>query len=153
MFRKLTFVLMLSAFVLNAQQVGLACRCAPPSVRTAYKRAEAIVVARVLQISGDTPGKQNVKLSISQTWKKTVPTDLTIDNSSVCPLNIEEGRNYLLFITRDQNGTLYVDRCSRNQLIEQADDSLQWLQQHASRFDVTSNSSNQRKCEGAHQST
>lgn len=141
MIRKLAAVLMFCAFTASAQQTVSACRCAPPAVRTAYKRADTVITAKVLSIDADSGGRQRVSLSVSQAWKRTVPDDLTINNSRVCPFSFEEGKDYLLFVSKDQNGALYVDRCTRNRPVEQADESLRWLQQNASKIEVASKTS------------
>ena len=134
-------VLRISVFVLAVMlpAPALACRCTEPkSVRGAYQKARAVVVARVLEVHGESrlDGLTAV-LSVSQAWKKDVPPQLTIVSGTTCRYDLEPNRDYLLYLTHDpkmlggrDDETYTTGICLGNKPLAEAKKAVEWLQKN-----------------------
>lgn len=112
------------------------CRCIPPAgvsveeiVRGQRERATQVVLGRVVRIDSLAPqlvqhGPAQVevrslaaRVAVSRTWKGPRVDTLTVvfgstPIASSCDLSLQEGRSYVIFAARDENGVMMTRVCS-----------------------------------------
>jgi hypothetical protein len=111
---------------------AFACRCVEPSVRMAYKRADVVVIAKVLKItSGPEPNAITAVLSVSQAWKRDIPTQITLVSGEDCVYMLGKDQEHVLYLTKDKAENLYgTVRCRGNKLVFKAQQALEWLRRY-----------------------
>ena len=141
MFRMISSLVVGLGFVLLLPGAAEACRCRPPSFQVAYKRAQAVVVARVVSIENRANNVQVAVLSVSQAWKRDLPARLTvIAGGQVCGFSLEENREYVLYLFVNSNQDYATSNCVGNKFIDHpklpppdaaaAKEAVAWLQKH-----------------------
>jgi hypothetical protein len=111
-----------------------ACRCAGPmSPQTAYRRADTVVVARVMTV---TPNPDNngtlATVRVSQAWKGEVPRELTVATDGTCAYRFASGQEDLLYLSRTSWGGYGATRCNGTQPLAKARKALGWLHRYGS---------------------
>jgi len=124
------------ALIMILPSAALPCRCKEPSMQVAYKRADTVVVAKVISITTDPNTRMTVVLSVSQVWKRDSPEQVTITTGPPCGYNLEKDSEYLLYLLRAPNG-IYTDICARNRKLEQAKEPIHWLQRYGKSAKIT----------------
>lgn len=110
---------------------ALGCDCVPPDVPQAFENADAVFSGKVERItypegraSTSAEPRIIVQIAVSKVWKggkvQTINLD-TVSNAASCSgYWFEEGREYLVYAYRQENGSLNTNICSRTALLERA---------------------------------
>ena len=112
---------------------GIACRCAGPiSPSTAYQRAQAVVVGKVLDLKGDRDKEgATARIAVSRAWKQRVDAEVEVFTSTTCAFDFQVGEEYLLYLYESPKTKGYTTKkCLGNQTVVQAGKSLAWLERH-----------------------
>ena len=108
-----------------------ACRCKEPNTSGAYKRADIVAIARVLEIVPNAHlDGVTATLSVLRSWKGAVPVRITADSGTSCRYPFRVGEEFLLFILRDAQGSFSTARCRGNKPAAEAGPSVRWLERH-----------------------
>lgn len=104
-----------------------ACRCSKLSFKAAFQQADSIVVAEVVQLSGDINAEGvKARLKVSQSWKQPVETELWVTTRTTCAFEFKLGESYLLYLNSTASG-YSTNHCSGNLPLKQAEKTLFWL--------------------------
>lgn len=113
--------------------VSFACRCIDPGpTAPAYKKASAVLVAKVLSVRKNADSTVTASLQVSQGWKRDVSAALDVSTvATTCAFPFAEGKEYVLYV-RDlpANGGYSTARCMGNVATEDADQALAWLKRN-----------------------
>lgn len=128
-------VLLFFSIQLNAMP-AFACSCIPPQPpEQSFDEVDAVFVATVDDIkesplSTSSLDPKTVFLNVSQSWKGVSNQKITIQtarDSASCGYNFEVGEQYLIY-ANNTDGKLTTGLCSRTQLIQSADEDMEFLQ-------------------------
>lgn len=117
---------LISTLFATIPDAALACTCLPPPPQSgAFAEAELVFRGKVLYA---TPGGDfwvNVGFQVDQVWKG--PVDLlkelrTTSNSAACGYGFQVGREYVIYVSDGQSGT--VTLCDRVRPVEEAANDL-----------------------------
>jgi hypothetical protein len=106
-----------------------ACSCPILTFEEGFKNADKVFSGKVMAIK-KTGSRENglaVKLNVQKTWKNTEETQMivyTALDSAGCGFHFEEGKEYLVYTSENQEGKDVVSLCSRTALLEDADEDL-----------------------------
>lgn len=103
------------------------CQCGEkPTVAQAMERAEVVATGTVRSLNPmpGSPGfsPRRVVLAVDRVWKGSGVRDLKlVVGSSTCDyVKFEAERDYLVFVERRDDATMYVSECLPNQLVSEA---------------------------------
>ncbi len=114
-------ILSVLAIVLLVPSVTYACRCKMPSTSWAYKKAEMVLVVKVVRVEKLANEMQSVEVSVSDAWKQNASTSLKIlAGGEVCGYFFEEGRDYIVYLKKNENGEWATVNCVGNKVINDA---------------------------------
>lgn len=119
--------------IVVASGPALACRCTEPGPATAYDRADAVALVKIVNVeTASADGVVRATGSIQQAWKATVPTTVHIVTGEDCAFPLTSDRIYVLYFAAGENefGTY---RCRGNREAEIARPILRWLEAHGRR--------------------
>jgi hypothetical protein len=118
--------------VLTAAVAAFPCRCVPASLQTYYKRADAVVTAKVLSVSTSTEGDQltTVELEVIDAWKKDLPKEIKAITGSSCIYIFQVGEKHLLYLKNTPTDEFSTMRCQGNLPLNKAQKSLNWLKKY-----------------------
>ena len=103
------------AIILLIPSAVYACRCKMPSTAWSYKKAGLILVAKAESVVNSGDEMQSVELNVSQAWKQNSPTSLKIiAGGKVCGYFFEEGKEYVIYLTKNENGEWVTANCVGN---------------------------------------
>jgi hypothetical protein len=124
--------LCLAGLLLVAPSPAFACRCAGPiSPQTAYRRADTVVVAKVIRVTPDPVNKSvRATVRVSQAWKEEVPAELTVATDSTCAYGFAPGEEDLLYLSRTSWGGYGTTRCNGTQSLAKAGKAIRWLNRY-----------------------
>lgn len=124
--------------VLGAVKTINACRCiGPSSPAEAYRPANAIVLAKVVQVEPRPElGGFSVSLFIERAWKSEVNQEFWITTGSGCLYVVEPERKYLLFLTRTPDKTFTTGQCMGNRPLAEGAKLIRWLDTTAKQASV-----------------
>ena len=116
----LALILGLAAF-----EAALACSCAPPPPpQEAREHADAVFSAKVLK-APNVPRDYSMRLQVEDSWKGADCGELEIGAGfATCIGDFEEGKIYLIYAYRSEEGRLDTNLCTRTRRIEDADEDL-----------------------------
>lgn len=121
----------LPVLLLTLTSHAYACRCTEPPVWKAYKGAAAVVMAKVVSTGpGNTPTATVIKAEIIESWKQGVSGTLNITTDTDCAYAVAVGKEYLLFLARDQAGNYSTGECMGNHSKATAPRAVAWLRKH-----------------------
>src|SRR5687767_15686110 len=112
--------LLLAAWVCGAETVH-ACSCTPRSTSCGppadFWRASDVFSARVVAIEGGNRStERRVQAQIIERWRGNVPTSGTVvvvtGPSSLCGYQFREGREYVIYASRTEDGRIATSICS-----------------------------------------
>ncbi len=122
----------LPVLLLSLTGNAVACRCTEPPVWTAYKGAEAVVMAKVISTSpGNTPTATLIKAEIIESWKQSVSGVVNITTDTDCAYAVKVGNEYLLFLVEDGAGNYSTGECMGNHAKATSARAVTWLRRHA----------------------
>lgn len=110
---------------------ALACRCIEPGDAAAYRGAHAIVLANVVQVSGNPVGLGGAiaVLVVDKAWKSAVADRIQVETSTTCGYVFETGKEYLVYLRAGGAGTPYsTSKCMGNRPLAEAQERLHWLE-------------------------
>lgn len=119
--------------LLLAAGAAQACRCIEPGPAAAYRGADAVVTAQVLQVTGDPegPGGAVARLAVDRSWKAAVAGEIEVATSTTCAYPFAAGQSVLVYLQRAQGSTAWTSsRCRGNRALDDATPALKWLQRH-----------------------
>jgi hypothetical protein len=111
-----------------------ACRCREPAVGAAHRRAELVVMAKVLEVKprASDPQGQEAKVQVLDAWKKDTAQTITVTTGTDCAYPLTVGDRHLLFLTSAGDG-LTTGRCMGNLPAARAQRAVTWLSHHGKR--------------------
>jgi hypothetical protein len=128
--------------VLAAAVPAFPCSCAPASLRTYYKRAAAIVTAKVISVSNSTEGEvtTTAQLEVIDVWKRGLPKQIEVITGSSCAYDFQVGEKHLLYLQKTQADKFSTMKCQGNLSLDKAEKSLKWLKRYGkkSKAELTS---------------
>ncbi len=129
--------MMAAAFAVLAAPGAWACRCKEPTeIAGPYKRAEAVVVAKVSNVSPNPKiDGFTVILQISEVWKASLPRLITVETGTDCRYPFEQGKEYLVVVLKVASGYT-TGRCLGNRPVADAQPAIQWLNTKGTRGTV-----------------
>ncbi len=119
-----TLLLLLTAFFLGEGVVS-ACLCQPGTVKEIVKRLKkesfAICRGRVVKVhpidfssrNSARSWQQSIDFQVSGVWKGELRKEITIRTGGGCAASFSEGQEYLLYLDKEKDGSLYTDMCMR----------------------------------------
>jgi hypothetical protein len=117
--------------VMVASGVAQACRCiAPKTPEEAFARADAVVLAEVLEIDGkfNAEGGAIATLRAAKAWKSGVPATLKVETRTTCAFDFRKGETYLVYLSRSGHRAQFATTiCDGNLPVSKAGAALQWL--------------------------
>jgi hypothetical protein len=118
--------------VLTAAVSASPCVCVPASPKTYYKRADAVVTAKVISVSNSTEGEVSTtaKLEIIDVWKRAVPKQIEVITGSSCEYDFQIGEKHLLYLQKTQTDKFSTMQCQGNLSLNKAQKSLNWLKRY-----------------------
>jgi hypothetical protein len=122
--------------VLTAAISAYPCRCVPASLRTYYRRAEAVVTAKVISVSTSVEGDRltTAKLELIDVWKKALPKQIEVITGTSCVYNFQVGEKHLLYLQNAPAGKFSTMRCQGNLPLNKAQKSLNWLKRYGKKM-------------------
>lgn len=104
----------------------------PPAPTVAVERAEAVFEARVENTTADTASTQGLgqvryDLEVLRQWKGELGPAVQLSSrasSAACGRHLTVGKVYLIYASRQEDGTLTDHQCSRTRLASTADEDL-----------------------------
>jgi hypothetical protein len=118
--------------VLTAAVSAFPCRCVPATLKTYYKRADAVVTAKVISVSNSTEGEvtTTAKLEIINVWKRGLPKQIEVITGSSCAYDLQVGEEHLLYLQKTQADKFSTMRCQGNLPLNKSQKSLNWLKRY-----------------------
>ena len=119
----------------HAGGLAWACSCAEPlSPREAREQAAVVFSGTVesVKLPDDDPAALtlDVSLAVTNVWKGVAEPRVhvsTARNEAACGFAFLTAREYLVYASRDETGTLRTSLCSRTRLMNRAEDDLRAL--------------------------
>ena len=115
--------------------IGFAYPCSclePPSPEEAYEEADVVLSGKVLNMDLDESGYYfEVSIQTIDVWKGDVLDEiiiLTETSSDACGYEFQINNEYLIY-AYNYNGGVYTNICTRTNLLEYADEDLDYLNQ------------------------
>lgn len=109
-------------------QPALACRCTDPSVKAAYKRADAVARVHILADMTETDVQVfSTKAHVIKSWKMALPDDITVVTGDDCAYRMTAGEDYILFLSSGGIATYATYQCRGNRKVSDAKHVLKWL--------------------------
>jgi hypothetical protein len=128
--------------VLTAAFAAFPCSCVPASLKTYYKRADAVVTAKVISVSNSTEGEvtTTAELDVIDVWKLGLPKQIEVMTGSSCAYDFQVGEKHLLYLQKTQADKFSTMQCQGNLSLNKAQKSLKWLKRYGkkSKAELTS---------------
>lgn len=126
------FLSSLVAFLVLAGTVAVfPCKCVPGSLSSYYRRADAVAVATVTDVSTDAEQTITAKLSIADHWKRNLPTEIeVITDKSSCGYEFQPKEKYLLYLTVTPSGQFGTMKCQGNLDFSKSKKARTWLRKY-----------------------
>lgn len=152
LFKFMLAMLFLSASTLIFPNNIFACSCVGIEPTEAFEKSEAVFLGRVLNTKqeqvyqGFTFSYRVANLfEVTQIWKGSPQSQMLIfdnGNTESCGIGFEEGKNYLVYASKNENGEFRTGLCSRTKEASKAWEDLKFLGQgkemnHASEVNKT----------------
>jgi len=130
--RIFVFVVIGAIMTMTAVPRVYSCSCVPPPPPAqAFQEAAAVFMGKAISIqAGPGPYVITAKLRVSRIWKgeKTFLLEiLTGNDGAMCGFNFQEGKSYVIYAYKNQDGQLETNNCTRSTLTERATADLAYL--------------------------
>jgi hypothetical protein len=118
--------------ILTGAVSALPCSCVPASLKTYYRRADAVVTAKVISVSNSTEGEvtTTAKLEIIDVWKRGLPKQIEVMTGSSCAYDFQVGEKHLLYLQKSRADKFSTMQCQGNLSLNKAQKSLNWLKRY-----------------------
>jgi hypothetical protein len=125
-------IILVIAVILTAAAAALPCSCVPATLKTYYKRADAVVTAKVISVSNSTEGEMTTtaKLEVIGVWKQRLPKQIEVISGSSCVYNFQVGEAHLLYLQKARADKFSTMNCQGNLPLDKAQKSLSWLKRY-----------------------
>jgi hypothetical protein len=132
-YSKLILVLVV---ILTSAAAALPCSCVPATLKTYYKRADAVVAAKVISVSNSAQGEvtTTAKLEVIDVWKQRLPKQIEVISGSSCVYDFKAGEEHLLYLQKAQADRFSTMKCQGNLPLDKARKSLNWLKRYGKKF-------------------
>lgn len=125
------YKLLLGVFlVLTGTIAAFPCKCVPASLSKYYRRADAVVTAKVISVSTDSEQITTAQLEISQVWKKDLPKQIEVMTGSSCAYNFQVNEKHLLYLQSRSSGQFSTMKCQGNLPLDKSLKSQNWLKKY-----------------------
>jgi hypothetical protein len=115
-----------------------ACSCADPSVREKFRRADAVFVGKVVEMTPIEPSKEfpmaiyNVRFEVERHWKgargREVTTVADFDIPGMCgDLKLAVGESFLIYAPRENGRLRVLGDCGPNRNVRYAGEEIKRL--------------------------
>jgi hypothetical protein len=133
------FNLMLSlAFVFIFVGVAYPCKCVKQTLSKYYKSADAVVLAKVIEINSQSENTVEVKLEISDSWKSNITKIFTISVAKTsCEYALKVGEEHLLYLKKFEAEKWTTNQCMGNLLKNKSANVQKWLRASGKKANVT----------------
>lgn len=129
---KIIVSVLVASVMIAAISPAHSCSCVQaPAPAEALKLADAVLLGQVIDIQeGPGPYHITAKLSVTKIWKGKKDFSakiLTTSNSAMCGFYFQEGKTFLIYAYKNQEGRLETNNCTRSALAERAGEDLAFL--------------------------
>jgi hypothetical protein len=108
--------LVISFILLFFLHKSTACDCVSPPFFVQYQKSDFIATVKILKVSGDERASEyrTIDIEIVEQYKgaRTTTVDVLNINRSSCGIVMPENTTWLIFASKDNDGTLKVSSCS-----------------------------------------
>jgi hypothetical protein len=117
---------LMTPFLSSAAQ---ACRCPPPPPpEESMAKSTAVFVGRAVSVEREGGTRVSVKFAVDRTWKGDDAKEVVVVTpTNSCGRTFEKGKQYMVYATADEGGTLGTNLCDRTMPHEQAADDMKAL--------------------------
>ena len=129
-FTKQTVVILLLSvcFICASAENVFACKCVKGSVKKHYESANAVVVAKVLEVNERTDNLVELKIKIYESWKTQLPETLTFTTAKTsCEYVMTVGTEYLLYLKEFEPDKWTTSQCMGNLTKKDSASARKWL--------------------------
>lgn len=129
---KIVVSVLVASVMIAASSPAYSCSCVQaPAPAEALKQADAVLLGKVIDIQ-DGPGPYHItaKLSVTKIWKGEKDFSakiLTTSDGAMCGFYFQEGKTFLIYAYKNQEGRLETNNCTRSALAERASQDLAFL--------------------------
>jgi hypothetical protein len=126
-------------FILTLIGVAYPCKCVKSTLKNNYKKADAVVVSKVLNIYEQAENVIQVELEIQNAWKSNLPRTLTIIiEKDSCEYQLKKGEKHLLYLELLGSGKFTTNNCRGNLSENKSARAKKWLRSYAKKSIITS---------------
>ncbi len=90
---------------------GWACRCTEPSPQRALHDAQGVALGQIVSVETGAQGTTRFIFSVERSWKQSLPSQIAVEDSAVCPLGPVAGARYVLFLHQPKSGGFETAKC------------------------------------------
>ncbi|MBC7798667.1 MAG: hypothetical protein H7Z37_17495 [Pyrinomonadaceae bacterium] len=121
--------LMLGVIILIASaETAYSCRCIKQTLKTNYQRADAVIVATVIEINDKSENITEVKLQVSDAWKSDVTKTFVIQiGKTSCDITVELNQEYTLYLKKLDATRWTTNLCMGNLPKNDSAKASKWL--------------------------
>ncbi|MFQ5639821.1 MAG: hypothetical protein ACE5IR_17720, partial [bacterium] len=104
----------------------------PPPPSEAFENADAVLMGRVTSFQREGKFSRVAKLTLLKLWKgeRAIADEIfTGLNSASCGFDFVVGKTYVIYASKDEEGKLHTNICTRTRHIDQAGEDLNFLDQ------------------------
>ena len=140
LFVLLSVILVISSFGVILPKKAYACSCANnPDPKTALEKAEAVFVGKVIKVKqerkqqgvvGAIEYKDANLFEVDRAWKGVKQSQIIVydfGHDMSCGFVFEEGKSYLVYVYKTDNGELFTSYCSRTAELSNAGEDLKLI--------------------------
>jgi hypothetical protein len=123
------FILLLSiGFLFASAENVSACKCVKGSLSKYYDSANAVVVAKVLEINERTENFVEIKIKIYDSWKTKLPETFSFTAAKTsCEYVMNVGEEYLLYLKEFEPKKWTTSQCMGNLTKKDSAAARKWL--------------------------
>ena len=114
------------------------CKCVKQTLSKYYKSADAVVLAKVIEINNTSENLVEVKLEISDSWKSNITQIFTITVAKTsCEYELKVGEEHLLYLKKFEAEKWTTNQCMGNLLKIKSANAQKWLRVSGKKATVT----------------
>ena len=112
------------------------CKCVPGSLRTYYRRADAVVVAKVVSVATDKDQNVTAKLEVLESWKRNSADNIDVITGSSCAYDFQVNEKHVLYLRNAPSGNFSTMRCQGNLAWRKSQSARTWLNRYGKKSKV-----------------
>ena len=126
------------AFIVVFVSTAYPCKCVKQTLSKYYKSADAVVIAKVIEINNQGDNIVEVKLEISDSWKSNITNIFTITVAKTsCEYELKVGEEHLLYLKKFEAEKWTTNQCMGNLLKVKSANAQKWLRTSGKKASVT----------------